>query len=295
MQGKAADAEPLQRAVLDAARRVYGPDHPNTLTMTNNLALTLDALGQYDEAERLYTDAIERRRRVLGEDHPSTLTVRNNHALLLQNTGRFDQAEPAFRDVVGRGRRVNGENHPNTLLWTNNLAWVLVQRGDVAGGEQIYRDLVPRARQAVGPRHPMTVSFLMRYGFTLAQQQERLADAEAALAEAYAGAQALGIADAQGGFASNYGTVLARREKYREALPVLLRADAALRRAPRRDPAAERRVADALVSVYEKLGPPERADEWRRTRDALATRPAPSTHASIQPSTAPATVPATQP
>ena len=56
-----------------AAWRVLGPEHPNTLTTTANLAATLHQLGRAAEAEPLQRQVLEASRRVLGPEHPDTL------------------------------------------------------------------------------------------------------------------------------------------------------------------------------------------------------------------------------
>ncbi len=45
-------AEPLCRRLLPAFERVFGPEHPETLTNANNLASCLEAKGDLAAAER---------------------------------------------------------------------------------------------------------------------------------------------------------------------------------------------------------------------------------------------------
>ena len=52
-QGKHAEAEALQVAVLAVRKRVLGEEHPNTLTSANNLASTYSQQGKHAEAETL--------------------------------------------------------------------------------------------------------------------------------------------------------------------------------------------------------------------------------------------------
>jgi hypothetical protein len=47
------DAEELQVQVLEASRRLLGPEHPDTLRATVNPALTLDDLGRWKDADVL--------------------------------------------------------------------------------------------------------------------------------------------------------------------------------------------------------------------------------------------------
>ena len=61
-----------ERLVADQ-ERVLGPDHPDTLTSRNNLAVAYRAAGRIDEAITLHEQTLAARERVLGPDHPDTL------------------------------------------------------------------------------------------------------------------------------------------------------------------------------------------------------------------------------
>jgi hypothetical protein len=52
-EGRFDEAEMLGRQTLDLQRRVLGPEHPKTLSTTNNLARLYVKRGRYGEAERL--------------------------------------------------------------------------------------------------------------------------------------------------------------------------------------------------------------------------------------------------
>jgi len=67
---------------------VLGPDHPDTLSSRNNLALAYQAADRYAEAIPLFEQTLADRERVLGPDHPATLSSRNNLAHAYQAAGR---------------------------------------------------------------------------------------------------------------------------------------------------------------------------------------------------------------
>jgi hypothetical protein len=194
-------------------------------------------------------------------------------------------------------KRANGENHHDTLIALNNLAWLRFLRGDLAGAEAVFRDLVPRARAAFGPQSPVTVSLLLRYGQTLSMQ-DRWREAEPLLADAYRGAQAINLADKQGGYAAGYGVLPGAPEQATgrsSAVDARPKSCFAALRFPMHQ--RQLHLAEAMVMVHEQLGDVPKAQVWRERRDALCA-PAPAT---TQPATipagapAPATIPATQP
>ncbi|WP_186315492.1 tetratricopeptide repeat protein [Catellatospora sichuanensis] len=99
----------------EAFRRAYniqvsedGPDHPDTLTSRNNLALALRDMGRWDEALAVQQEVLAARERVLGPDHPDTLTSRNNLALALRDMGRWDEALAVQQEVLAARERVLG-------------------------------------------------------------------------------------------------------------------------------------------------------------------------------------------
>jgi Flp pilus assembly protein TadD len=51
VQGKYAEAEAEDRAVIKLREKVLGPEHPDTLASRNNLAEVLDQQGKHAEAK----------------------------------------------------------------------------------------------------------------------------------------------------------------------------------------------------------------------------------------------------
>jgi len=67
---------------------VLGPDHPDTLKSSNNVAAWTGQAGDAGGALRLFRALLPDRERVLGPDHPDTLTTRANVAFW---TGRAEE------------------------------------------------------------------------------------------------------------------------------------------------------------------------------------------------------------
>ena len=63
-----------ERLVADQ-ERVLGPDHPDTLTSRDNLAIAYRDAGRTAEAITLHEQTLAARERVLGPDHPDTLAL----------------------------------------------------------------------------------------------------------------------------------------------------------------------------------------------------------------------------
>ena len=97
--GEYAKAEPLYQEALRIWQKVLGPEHPDTATSLNNLAVLYQAMGEYAKAEPLYQEALRIRQKVLGPEHPDTATSLDNLALLEFDLGRIDEATALARQA----------------------------------------------------------------------------------------------------------------------------------------------------------------------------------------------------
>ncbi|CUS09276.1 unnamed protein product [Tuber aestivum] len=96
----------MHRRVLEGREKILGPDHPNTLTSVNNLAIVLKSQGKYDESEAMNRRALEGCEKILGPDHPDTLISIINFASVLQSQGKYKESETMNRRaLVRRARR----------------------------------------------------------------------------------------------------------------------------------------------------------------------------------------------
>ena len=80
--GRYEEAIPFYREALELGEREFGPDHPTTAILLNNLAALYDDQGRYAEAEPLFKRSLAIREKSLGPDHPSVATGLNNIALM---------------------------------------------------------------------------------------------------------------------------------------------------------------------------------------------------------------------
>ena len=79
---------------------MLGERHPDTATSLNNLALLLEAQGDYAAAKPLYEQALAIRKAVLGERHPDTANSLNNLAVLLEAQGDYAAAKPLYEQAL---------------------------------------------------------------------------------------------------------------------------------------------------------------------------------------------------
>ena len=95
-EGRFEEAVPLFRTAFVLGVEEFGPDHPTTATLANNLAALYKAQGRYEAAERLYKLALAIRKRTLGAEHPQVATSLISLARVYDAQSRYFEAEPLY-------------------------------------------------------------------------------------------------------------------------------------------------------------------------------------------------------
>ena len=143
--------------LLADRERVLGPDHPDTLTSRNNLAMACRAVGRTAEAIPLLEGTVADCERVLGPDHPYTLGFRNNLAMVYEAAGRTAEAIPLYERALADHERVLGPDHPVTLTSRNNLAMAYKDVGRTAEAITLLERTLADRERVPGPDHPDTL------------------------------------------------------------------------------------------------------------------------------------------
>jgi tetratricopeptide (TPR) repeat protein len=151
-----ADAERIDRTLLEIRRKWLGEDHPETASSYNNLAVNLNSQGRFAEAEPLVRRALAIWLKALGEDHPETAHSYNNLAFNLNGQGKFAEAESFYRKALAVKLKALGEDHPETAFSYNNLADNLNAQGKYAEAEPLFRKALAIFLRARGENHPYT-------------------------------------------------------------------------------------------------------------------------------------------
>ncbi|HEV2000239.1 MAG TPA: tetratricopeptide repeat protein, partial [Xanthobacteraceae bacterium] len=95
-----AQTRPLFERALAMREKALGPEHPDTVTSLNNLAVLLHAQGDLAGARPLFEHALAIRETALGPEHPDTATTLNHLAALLQAQGDLASARPLFERTL---------------------------------------------------------------------------------------------------------------------------------------------------------------------------------------------------
>lgn len=160
-------AETILRRALVIQEKTSGPDHLDTATSLHNLALLLDAKGDYAAAEPFCRRALAIREKALDPDHLDTVVSLHNLAVLLKTTGDYAAAEPLFRSVLAISDKAFGPDHPGTATILYNLALLLQATRDFAAAEPLFRRALDISEKASGPEDPDTATSLNNLGHLL--------------------------------------------------------------------------------------------------------------------------------
>ncbi len=136
---------------------IHGPDHPDTLSARNNLAVSYGDAGRVQDALNLRERVLADRERILGDDHPNTLTARHNLAISYSDAGRVQDALDLRERVLADRERILGNDHPNTLTARNNLAASYSNAGRVQDALDLCERVLADYERILGDDHPDTL------------------------------------------------------------------------------------------------------------------------------------------
>ncbi|EEU43150.1 uncharacterized protein NECHADRAFT_83615 [Fusarium vanettenii 77-13-4] len=147
--GRNQEAEQLLQRLLEANRRVLGPEDPSTLSGMQCLGTVLSRGGKYKEAEEVQRCCLEVRQRLSGPEHPTTLFTMNSLALTLATQGRFEEADDLCRKVLEAKREVSGLDNVWTLAGLTGAVGKLPGHRRVEEVERLQWLVMKRTRKRV--------------------------------------------------------------------------------------------------------------------------------------------------
>ncbi|MCI5131135.1 MAG: hypothetical protein D3904_06330, partial [Candidatus Electrothrix sp. EH2] len=177
LQGRYSDAEPHLKQVVEMIKKMYGNEHPYTLTYMNYLAVLYKKQGRYNKAETLFIQTLQLREKVFGREHPLTITSINNLATIYKDQGRYGKAEPLYKQALQLSEKVLGREHPDTLISINNLATLYNVQGRYSEAESLYKEALRLREKVLGKEHPKTLTSINNLAFFY-QHQGRYSEAE---------------------------------------------------------------------------------------------------------------------
>ena len=130
-------------ASVNTIQEILGPEHPYTLTASNNLAHAYEAAGYLHDAIRMYEQVLADHTRVFGASHLHTFTISNNLAGAYESGGYFNKAINLYRQVLANRIYALGPDHPDVLTTQNDLAYACASaaqhREAIAGFDLVFK------------------------------------------------------------------------------------------------------------------------------------------------------------
>jgi tetratricopeptide (TPR) repeat protein len=105
-----AEAEKIDREVLDKRRRVLGPEHPDTVWTMSSLAQDVLKQGHYAEAEKLAREATGIEQRVEGLESQGYVNAEGELADVLTAEGHYQDAEKLYWEAIRYATKTNAVN-----------------------------------------------------------------------------------------------------------------------------------------------------------------------------------------
>jgi serine/threonine protein kinase len=136
---------------------VLGPDHGDTLTSAENLAIADIEAGRPHEGIALLEAVVKSRESQLGLDHQITLTSRNNLANGYWAAGRFPEAIALHEATLKRRAAKLGADHRDTIESRNNLAVAYEDVGRLSEAIALYETTLAQCEAKLGAGHADTL------------------------------------------------------------------------------------------------------------------------------------------
>lgn len=152
------DAFDLNKRTLAEMRDVLGPDHEQTLLLTNSHGADLRAMGDFAGALAHDEDSFERHVRIFGPSDRRTLRSANNvalgYGLISDYTTALDWHKRAFQQQRSPGSLVSAQD---VLSSWNGLARVVRLAGDYHQARDLGEDAFAFGQEKLGAEHPWTL------------------------------------------------------------------------------------------------------------------------------------------
>jgi hypothetical protein len=143
--------------VVEARKRTYGLEHPDTLKARGSLAHWIAQAGDAAAARDQLAELVPVAERVLGPEHPDTLWFRRELAWWTGEAGDPAAARDQWAALVPVCERVLGTEHRETLTVRQGLAAITGRAGDAAAARDQSAALVPLFERVLGAEQSGTL------------------------------------------------------------------------------------------------------------------------------------------
>ncbi|KAK7949432.1 hypothetical protein PG988_016071 [Apiospora saccharicola] len=158
----------LEEALLEV-EDILGPDHQETLTITNLLAVALREQGKYDRSEKLFLRAVASGERLYGTVHVTTISSMFEYGYLLHILRRLQEAKSMLERALEATIQLYGSDHKITIAVTSALAGVLGSQANYSEARRLTQRAIDWQKDVYGERHPAVLAKMHDMAKILAQ------------------------------------------------------------------------------------------------------------------------------
>ncbi|KAK8139498.1 hypothetical protein PG984_002878 [Apiospora sp. TS-2023a] len=158
----------LEEALLEV-EDILGPDHQETLKITNLLALALIDQGKYDRSEKLFLQAIASGERLNGTVHSTTIRSMFEYGYLLHLLRRLQEAKSMLERALEAAIQLYGSDHESTMAVTGALAGVLGDQANYSEARRLTQRAIDWQKDVYGERHPAVLINMQNMARLVAQ------------------------------------------------------------------------------------------------------------------------------
>ncbi|HUZ52350.1 MAG TPA: tetratricopeptide repeat protein [Streptosporangiaceae bacterium] len=144
--------------VAAASERYLGPEHPDALAASDQLAAAFLAASRALEALPWFRRVLADRVRTLGSDHPATIEFEVSMGRALLAAGRADEAIALFERLTSDRAHLQGAEHPDAADAREALADAYCAAGRLADGIMQYKRTLTERERGQGQSHPATMT-----------------------------------------------------------------------------------------------------------------------------------------
>lgn len=154
--GRAKEAEPIARTLIDQSGKVRGADHPDTLVTRQHWLNSLSMVGEHEAALRGSAPLLLAMEKRFGPAHRFTLGLRSTRFESYAALGRYDEAAREAEQVWRGASAQTGPQSHQALVGQVDYASALCRTAQRARAAIVAADALERVRQAFGPDYPLT-------------------------------------------------------------------------------------------------------------------------------------------
>ena len=159
------EALPAFQRVLAEHTRVFGADHPLSLSTKGEIADLLKRMHRFDEASRLFEEVIESKRRTFGPDHDDLAVALFNYGSLRYVRDEFKEARSYFEEAAKIWAAKFGVDGDRSLTARDAVASIRAELGETDAAVADMREIV-RVRETQGENDALAAS-LNSFGVVL--------------------------------------------------------------------------------------------------------------------------------